>query len=316
MDTVEITMSDYTNTNWQSSLFSTWPEHPDTTIKGRDMQYTVWHTEINEKWNHHVPTRSSLLDIDNKKHIVLIGDSFTFGHGVIRDQALDAYLNKLTTSEYAVINLGIPGGSNNLMVTALCKWMNTKWASNLHTVIAGFTFHDRAEYQIERRNLPEAQIYGIEHEIKDSSAKPVQYYFSQDNPPTGANSLTEKIQIRKANTAHFEFFSDRINGLKEWEKSFSHIHSIAKANNANMLWWEHGIEGNLSPDDSAFLKGRLNDIHHGGGNKNILKYMDKFTSQEIVQKDPQPYHTSCNHWNSLGNELFAKMMINELKGYL
>ena len=61
-------------------------------------------------------------DIDWSNAIVLLGCSCTFGTGVNQDETLDYYLNKLTKKQ--VVNLGVNGISNRVMIDMLCYIIN------------------------------------------------------------------------------------------------------------------------------------------------------------------------------------------------
>jgi hypothetical protein len=54
--------------------------------------------------------RSNAIDF-SKGHILLVGDSVTFGLGVNNNETISHYLEKIN-NEHQVLNLGVPGYGN------------------------------------------------------------------------------------------------------------------------------------------------------------------------------------------------------------
>jgi len=56
-------------------------------------------------------SRSTINDeILKKKHILFLGDSFVFGHGITHADTMGVHFEELLNNdEYCVINLGVPG---------------------------------------------------------------------------------------------------------------------------------------------------------------------------------------------------------------
>jgi len=84
-------------------------------------------------------------DIDWKNAIVIFGCSCTYGVGLAENETISHYIEKYTGRQ--TVNLGFPGGSNNLILDNAAKMVND--FDMPYTVILNWTCADRFRYYHE-----------------------------------------------------------------------------------------------------------------------------------------------------------------------
>ena len=112
--------------------------------------------EMDDGWNNELQTRSTMSPIEpNDKIELLVGDSFTFGDGMLHKDTFGALLQNTKLFEnYKVINIAQRGASNSLINLILTRWCNV-YGSQVEMVIIGYTFRSRRLYFASADKLPE-----------------------------------------------------------------------------------------------------------------------------------------------------------------
>ena len=99
-----------------------------------------------DKWENDYCTRSTVDDETlKKKHIVCLGDSFVYGHGVPRGNTMTDYLDNLVSDEYSCFNLGLPGTGFDTALLRLQHWCN-EFGDQVHTVYFGLSSLTRLKH--------------------------------------------------------------------------------------------------------------------------------------------------------------------------
>ena len=85
-------------------------------------------------------------EILKKKHILFLGDSFIFGHGVPREHtSSDHFEEILNNDEYCVINLAIPGTSVHYATLRLQQWCNS-FGNQIDSIYFGISAISRRQF--------------------------------------------------------------------------------------------------------------------------------------------------------------------------
>ena len=112
--------------------------------------------EMDDGWNNELQTRSTMSPIEpNDKIVLLVGDSFTFGDGMLhKDTFGDLLQNTKIFENYKVINIAQRGASNSLINLILTRWCNV-YGSQVEMVIVGYSFRSRRLFFASSDKLPE-----------------------------------------------------------------------------------------------------------------------------------------------------------------
>lgn len=129
-------------------------------------------------------SRSIINDkILKKKHILFLGDSFVFGHGVTHVDSMGIHFEELLNNdEYCIINLGVPGASYERSFLRLQQWCN-QFGDNIHSVYFGLTNPFRTMYVLD---------YAMEDfERRFLQIGPISYNGGQSNNWSGSAGVVE-----------------------------------------------------------------------------------------------------------------------------
>lgn len=281
--------------------------------KGKEISFINYYDDTPEYWEEDIPTRTKIPpDIANRKHIVLVGDSFTYGHGNTRIQTISHEIQQLAGDEYFVVNLGIPGASNQRILTTLHQWINGPYKENLHAIICGFSFHDRGEYWYNDVYTHYGDSVVPLYNVSDWDLKPKLVSLSVQNPPDTKN-YNKKIAslINDTHRRYYEFFATPTQGLISWEREFVDLTYIYNSLQVNVIWWEHGMDY-LHNDDISYI----NQVSSQVQNTKPQTFKKINMHHEVTYKFEDYHHLPCGHWSHEGNKLVARAMYNSLKDNL
>jgi len=118
-------------------------------------------------------------DIDWKEAIVIFGCSCTYGVGQAQDETIDYYLERLTKRQ--VINLGVPGGSNSLMLqnaSTMVKRFGMPYGVVMNWTTADRTryFHKRGFHDVGPWDMNHKGFVPDPHEKKEQPVRIQDYY--------------------------------------------------------------------------------------------------------------------------------------------
>lgn len=265
----------------------------------RDMEHSEnpnrhWY-KIDDFYNNTLQTRSQITNLDelyNKKIIIVVGDSFTFGDGVYY---IDTYAHHLHTDffnkeDYVVINVGVPGISNDRILQITQNWVN-EFSSQIECIIVGMSFLSRRSYFFDNEYTRDHNndIYTMEQSDVNT------YNF---NPSTTVPTTRNGLNIRDKYNAFLEL-NTRINDYREFEKNLLLLKYISIVYNIKIYWWGW-LNQMFTKHDRDFLI-RTFDF-------NTMRYMNI----DDINDQIETISTDDHHWNGRGHRSVADYIIKFL----
>lgn len=246
--------------------------------------------EMDDGWNKKLQTRSTMSSINpNDKIVLVVGDSFTFGDGILHKDTFGALLQKRKPfANYKVINIAQRGASNSLINLMLTRWCNV-YGSQVEMVIIGYTFRSRRLYFASTDKLPE---FGCCNNINPGHV------------PTGRLNIPWMKDAYKANLTLSTFEND----TNDFETNVLVTKGLGKIHNFKTYWWsieenprwtqeESRLENNIElVDDDDF---KFMDIAGGFG-----KTFEEELEHHISEED--------GHWSEKGHSVLADRIIEAI----
>ena len=225
--------------------------------------------EMDDGWNNELQTRSTMSPIEpNDKIVLLVGDSFTFGDGMLHKDTFGALLQNTKLFEnYKVINIAQRGASNSLINLILTRWCNV-YGSQVEMVIIGYTFRSRRLYFASADKLPE---FGCCTNINPGHV------------PTGRFDKPWLKEVYKANLTLSTFEND----TNDFETNVLMTKGLGKIHNFKTYWWS--IEENERWNQESKRLENNTELVDDDNFKfiNIAKQFGKTYEEELV------YHISA-----------------------
>lgn len=246
-------------------------------------------------------SRSTINDeILKKKHILFLGDSFVFGHGITHADTMGVHFEELLNNdEYCVINLGVPGSSYEHAYLRLQQWCN-QFGDNIHSVYFGLTHPFRKMHIID---------YAINVDITfenlyDSTTNIDIVDFLIDQKPYDYGDVL---------LAHRDFYKyttsrPSIDILAQWDRQVAMLKTQGKAYQFNTCTFQTATTS-VSPSEHGTIKQQTD----------VLKGFPKFTYglREMSDNELNDSHLidpkNNRHWNGLGNKQVAFNLLRETK---
>jgi len=259
-------------------------------------------------------TKISEEQLAQKKHILFIGDSFTYGHGVEDHETLPAHFESmLDDDEYYVINLAATATSIDWSVTRLQQWCNT-FSENIHAVYFGVTAISRRTHwqKVSRDN------HGRYKQVDDLSSSLGDYidinvYDKLDDASTYykfdfLSGTSEKSELVKPKHKAYIILSSKVNDVNYCERNLVSVKQ--KANIYNFNVYVYFILKDLTISEQEIMKENLES-----NNSNIdIKVQTGFAW--FVPEPTENYRLSDGHWNSNGcNYMATKLLDNTIEWY-
>jgi len=188
-------------------------------------------------------------DIDWKNAIVLYGCSNTFGVGVAEDETLDKQLEKLTNKQ--VVNLGVPGGSNELIM--YIAGMTIEKFEAPCAVVVNWSSTDRFTYYTDQKEY-HAGAWDLQDPKKDERLKNTQRLYIQRNL-NPYNEVMHTWYHAKTTKALFKNRSRFISVT-----NFGHVSQYADVDELFLV--DNNARDRLHPGPNVF--------------KNMAEYIEKF----------------------------------------
>jgi adenylylsulfate kinase len=101
-----------------------------------------------DKWENDFLSRSAITNetLNKNKHIIFLGDSFVFGHGLKREDDLaNQFSNNINSDDYSCFNLACPGANNTFSLLRLRQWCNS-YGKKVDAVYVGISDIMRENY--------------------------------------------------------------------------------------------------------------------------------------------------------------------------
>lgn len=236
-----------------------------------------------------------------KKHIVFVGDSFTYGHGVSYADTISALYNEeLNNDDYYVVNIGMPGSSGDWAVARLQQWMNT-FGDQVHIVIFGMSFANRrchwelSKYTTMNETEPTTdEIYNHVHtNVKEF---PVVAGFDEN-----VHDSKERNRYFRTLSNSYLYQQNPLMNAVNLEKNLQMLSFISKIYDCDIHWWGF-MSQTFSPSDLFVLLNHYNDER--------FKYFEHPT---FPLGKESSYMLPDQHWNRNGNALFVEKLKEIIK---
>jgi hypothetical protein len=288
-------------------------------------------------------SRSIINDkILKKKHILFLGDSFVFGHGVAHVDSMGIRFEELLNNdEYCIINLGVPGASYERSFLRLQQWCN-QFGDNIHSVYFGLTHPFRTMYvldyamedfQVQQRTqsmdlkdklkyvmkggITFDNLYDKRNQIKIDNVgwviinrDEIEDLLIDQTPYAMKSPPYDNGDIVLAHRAFYKYTACRstIDILTQWDRQVAMLKTQGKAYQFNTCTFLTATP-DISPLEHETIKQHAD----------VLEGFPKFTYclQEVSDdKLGEGHHIdpiNNRHWNILGNKQVAINLFKETK---
>ena len=266
-------------------------------------------------------SRSIINDeILKKKHILFVGDSFVFGHGVTHVDTMGVHFEELLNNdEYCIINLGVPGAAYEHAFLRLQQWCN-QFGDNIHSVYFGISDPFRKMYIQQVHYTPvegfaEDGAFGKMYiqDTVDSDSIPDNLYDSNNIEIIDFNLVNIPLDVCNAESAHRAFYKysvcrPAIDILAQWDHQVAMLKTQGKAYRFNTCTFQTASQILTSPVQHDTIKQHVD----------VLEGFPKFTYclQQVSHDKLGDAHIIAmndRHWNSLGNKQVAFNLLKETK---
>jgi hypothetical protein len=249
-----------------------------------------------DKWQNDYMTRSVVNDETlAKNHILFLGDSFVFGHGVERGKTLSDFFDKLISDDYSCFNLGVPGAGIDTILLRLQQWCN-KFGNQTHTVYFGITSLTRlVHWEPEKTDWTwDDSIYDEEMEMW-----PFLYRSSKIIPK-------QKFRQRRAKIIHdsYQNLLSNVQCMARFDASIQAVINLSKAYNFNVYFFDTCCD--INDKDREIIKEHTEDYNVKwltSSNGTLGKLSDEEWDKYIIKND--------GHWTPHGNKKVASILYNE-----
>ncbi len=273
-----------------------------------------------DKWENEYGTRSTVNDETlKKKHIVCVGDSFVYGHGVARGNTISDYFDNITSDDYSCFNLGEPGTGFDTALLRLQQWCN-EFGDNVHTIYFGLSAITRwrhweftnKNWQWEDDVYTEENYDGVFHD-----------YFKVDfldirGPSEAESSHKRSNYIRKS----YAQLLSKVHIFAKLDATIMAVINLSKVYNFNVYFFNTNAK-NYTIKDGQVLKEQTesHQVKWCTGFQFDPVMIEWTRVQESLKGDEKRknvvwdinYIPNDGHWNSKGCNLVAKLLYEETK---
>tara|TARA_B110000263_G_scaffold39399_1_gene31059 strand:- start:1817 stop:2716 length:900 start_codon:yes stop_codon:yes gene_type:complete len=281
-------------------------------MNGRRIQYDF--VEESEVYNNDYMSRSTIPDdINEKKHILFLGDSFIFGDKLSNNETIPEHFEKIINNdEYCVINLAINGSSLDHAILRLYQWCNS-FPNNIHSIYLGVTGLSRSTHWTCRAEhaSPKEPL----ELFKNHPEHIERFDFVVSSPPDRWDSPAGASQYSMYK-AQSKLIS-KVNSLKKLEESLIQVKYIANVHNFKVYTFSTIQNDWLEAQSSSLNEKSIHEMIE------ILIADDNFIYQWRPEKMPmgagyesvKKFLLPCGHWNSDGCNHVAEHVMNDTKNW-
>lgn len=244
-----------------------------------------------EVWENDYYSRSIInKDTLSRSHVLFLGDSFIFGHGIKRNESVSAHFDNIDSLEdYSCFNLSKPGGSNAFSLTRLQQWCNVH-GEKLHTVYLGVTDIARTMHW----DLEEDWTWDDNmHERTDS----LHFNYVPSSPPENLPGHKGK-SLQKGYTK----IISKIDYVAKFETFLMSVINLSKVHGFNIFLFDT-IPGITTREEMNTIKSCTEP--------NIRWAVDV----SLSTNDTSAHIPNDHHWNSLGSKITSENLYNETKDW-
>ena len=291
-------MSFWPNNNHPASPFSApncWPQ-----LNGKQSHYAVKDDDgkimgFPEKWNNGYYSRSTITtDVLDTRHVLFLGDSYVFGHGVKNEDCLsEQFMNNHLDTRFGIghtsFNLAIPGTSNDFSLLRLQQWCNL-YGDKVYAVYIGIT-------DILRTCHWEAiDEWNWDTDVSKQNYENINYI---PNNPISVLGTKRRKELQNA----YETLTSKIDALSKFENVLHSIANLSKVHNFKVYFFNTLQILNSSEVDEIIV--------------NLKKYDNIIynTANYDKQLDAECYIPNDGHWSVIGNRVIANEIYNNTRSW-
>ena len=272
-----------------------------------------------DKWENTYHTRSTVNDETlKKKHILFLGDSFVYGHGVKRGNTISDYFNEMVSEDYSCFNLAEPGSGFDTALLRLQQWCNG-FGDQVHTIYFGISEITRLRHweavdenwQWEDDIMKEDKVYWDHLGVQYSPS------FHHATGKTG-----KRVNVIRDN---YTKLLSKVNSVAKLHTTISAVINLSKVHNFKVYFFstsaeiptEQIIKEHTKEQTASQTVKWCNAI---GSNPVMIAWeqhnqnTDRLANPEQKRKDKSwdsNYIPNDGHWNSKGCNLVARMLYEE-----
>jgi len=247
---------------------------------------------FSDKWNNDYLTRSVITnDILDTRHVLFLGDSYVFGHGVKNEDCLsEQFMNNHLDTRFGIghtaFNLAFPGSGNDFSLLRLQQWCNL-YGDKVDAVYMGITNMSRTgHWEIEEDWDWDSDIYYKQKHTR------INYI------PNNIQGVLEKKRNKEICNA-YDTLTSKIDLLSKFETMLYSIANLSKVHNFKVHFFD--IQQILNPSEVDEIVVNLKKYD------NIMYNTTNYSSGHRYL-DAECYIPNDDHWNALG----CRMVANEL----
>ena len=240
-----------------------------------------------DTWENDYYSRSEInSETLNKKHVMFLGDSFTFCHGVKREDEFGKRFEELLSSDYSCFNLAIPGGSNSLSLLRLQQWCNAH-GNQIHSVYFNISSIARDMYWYTDTD------WSWNSDIDSVMSNRFDYI------PSNPSHMTEHYKML---ISTFEKQSSKLNSMVKLETVLMSVINLSIVHGFKLYFWN-------VPDTLMTENEEKRISSTSVFNENIVwgGSIEHEKSDDLAEDD--------RHWSPSGIKRISKVLYNKTKGW-
>jgi hypothetical protein len=272
-----------------------------------------------DNWENIYGTRSVVNDETLKKeHIVYVGDSFVYGHGISRSNTVSSCFDNLVSDKYSCFNLSEPGTGHDSSLVRLNQWCNS-FGNQVHTVYFGISNLTRVSHWEADTNFDWSwtdSVYG-EYRSDGLDVKDWKFLYSISNEHRAPTKILNKDlgiprKQQKRSEIIYKSYTNLVSNVQSMtrlDSTISAVINLSKVYNFNVYFFDTCFS--IIPEDLEVLK-KLTE------NNNIKwcaqSQSNPLRTSEIPKKELDLLTIKNDgHWNADGNKEVARVIYNETK---
>jgi len=253
-----------------------------------------------DKYENDYLTRSLVNDETlAKKHILFIGDSFVFGHGVQRGKTISDFFNKLTSDDYSCFNFGLPGSGVDVSLLRLQQWCN-KSSNHVHTVYFGISNLTRQSHW-----EPEKINWSWDDSVYDKEVNAWNFLYRME--PTMPPQTVNQRRVKVIHSSYQSLLSN-IQSMARFDATIQAVINLSKAYNFNVYFFDTCCVFNHK--DLEIIKEQTEDYNVKWCKSYDAKPMSTLGKLSNEEWDKY-YIKNDGHWTPHGNKKVASILYNE-----
>ena len=272
-----------------------------------------------DSWENDYGTRSIVNDETlKKKHIIHVGDSFVYGHGVPRGSTISDYIDKFVSDKYSCFNLAEAGSGHDSALLRLYQWCN-KFGKQVHTVYFGISQLSRLSHW-----EPEAEDWTWDDHVYDEAHQDWKFSYSVNKLDEREIKNDNRRNHRKRKKTIHEGYTNLLSNVQcmaKLDNTLMAVINLSKVYNFNVYFFETCFTFNH--EDIKVLKKQTENYNIKWCNQECAQPINKIkfllynkikNDDELLFRELETYYIKNDgHWNTKGNKEVATVLYDETK---